>query len=189
MDSDPDMLRALERVDADLAALRDAPAPPIPDDVAARLDAALRKARPTGKRTQHVGRWIIAAAAAVALFAGVTGIAALREEPSAPAAVAVPDLGAAFDPDAGTTPDLLARALRGATVDAGPLTDPAALSECLRAANEAGTVVGALRVQFDARPAVLAVVADPQSGALTAVVVAQTCTATDPQVLARTALG
>lgn len=104
MDSDPDMLRALERVDADLAALRDAPAPPIPDDVAARLDAALRKARPTGKRTQHVGRWIIAAAAAVALFAGVTGIAALREEPSAPAAVAVPDLGAAFDPDAGTTP-------------------------------------------------------------------------------------
>lgn len=49
--------------------------------------------------------------------------------------------------------------------------------------------MGALRVQFDARPAVLAVVADPQSGTLTAVVVAQTCTATDPQVLARTALG
>ena len=139
-DSDPDLLRALERVDADLAALRDAPAPPIPDDVAARLDATLRKARPTRSRAQHVGSWIIAAAAAVALFGGVTVFAALRDDAAEPVAVAVPDLGAvpdldaAFDPAAGTTPDLLARALRGSSVDAGPLADPAALSECLRAA-------------------------------------------------------
>lgn len=188
-DLDADLLRALERVDTDLAALRDAPAPPIPSDVAAHLDAALLAAGQAPKRAQRVGRWIVAAAAAVAVFAGVTGVAALREQPTTPVAESAPDLGAALTPDAGAAPTVLARALRGETVDTGPLADPAALNACLRAAGENGAVVGALRAQFAGNAAVLTVVADPHSGALTAVVVAQTCTPHDPQVLARTALG
>lgn len=187
-DVDTDLASALERVDADLAALRDAPAPPIPADVAARLDATLAAARPVRKTSQRVGSWIVAVAAAVALFAGVTGIAALREEPATTVTATAPDLGTTFEAGAGSTPALLARALRGETVDAGPLADPGTLVGCLRGADETGTVVGALRVRFDDRPAALAVLADPQTGALTAVVVAQTCSPGDPQVLARTAL-
>lgn len=214
---DADALRildALDQVSADLSALRHSEQiiHSVPDDVAARLEAALEHAPPpesgenaqvhslaaerakrAGRSRQPRGRWIAAAAAAVAVVAA-TGITATvmrgtGDNPGPDQPIAGPSTSAAVTSVAPPEPELTGPGLLtviGRNDVTGPLADRAALTECLRAAGFNRTILGSRDGNYQGGPAVLALIAGPRPPGITAVFVVPDCSATNPKVLGHT---
>lgn len=197
-------LAGLNRVRCDIAALGEeaAPAPDAPAAVVARIEAALRAARPSrsqrraGAPAAHTVRPTGRAARVLAAVAGLS------------AAVAVAGLGTAAligapapTPSGPTTvqhvtvsrtpvviplsdPQILA--LLDDTPDYGPLGDPHRRASCLTGLGypAAVRVLGAQPIEVAGRAGVLLVLPGDTPGALAAVAVAPTCSAADTGLLA-----
>ena len=178
--SDPEaraIIEALEATTTDLANLGTAPAPPMPADVAARIDAAIAQeaeqafpqvapvvsidaARRT--RNKRIG-WAtgIVAVAAAAIAAVAIAIPKSDTTEGNPVAVGPPSTGQASGsaPLAlrSDQPQAAVAQLSGGVKDYGPLGTPQALDACLRAAGFPGgqPPVGVRPGTIDGRPAVL----------------------------------
>ncbi|NGP05596.1 hypothetical protein G6038_08875 [Rhodococcus sp. 14C212] len=187
---DPDamiVIAALDSVGRRLRALgaaEDVESPPIPPEVAARIDAALTADAAARRRR----RWLLAAAgtgaaAAVAIGFAVTAHGAGRPDAAAP--VAAPAAApASAAPGADVLDAATWRAMIG-TSDTGPLSDHAVLRECLEANGfeESRPLLGSRTIRFDGREAVALVLGDAASPRLTALVVGTECGAADPATL------
>lgn len=200
---DPDAratLAALDRVRAELGALRTdpAPAPPAPPEVIARLHAALGLT--TDRATPAVGptrgrrpvRSAAAAAAALVVLAGgAIGVSRLVADDATPrgggAVLADPastvQLGDDLRPD-------LALTLLGHT-EPGRFSDPSRRAECLRAngIDPTRALLGSGPVRLRGAAGVLLLLAGPRPPQVTALVVGSDCGAGDPATLARADIG
>lgn len=173
--------------------------PDPPADVTARLSAALAAATPPGSRASHAARESVASPRTVALVIGGLaalaavgiGITALRETPPpTPAAGATADRITVSRPSVDfPVPRAELLALLDRPADLSGLSDPAQRAACLSALGRdaSAPVLGADNVHVGGRPAILLVLGDG-SGTMTALVVAPTCNATDPGVIAETVL-
>ncbi|MGW4578890.1 hypothetical protein ACWELP_09335 [Rhodococcus aetherivorans] len=195
---DPDAMAVIAALDSvsrrlrALGAAEDVESPPIPPEVAARIDAALTADAAARRRR----RWLLAAAgtgaaaaAAVAIGFAVTAHGAGRPDAAAPmAAPAAAAPAAAAPASAAPGADVLDpatwRAMIGAS-DPGPLSDHAVLRECLEAngIDESRPLLGSRTIRFDGREAVALVLGDAASPRLTALVVGTGCGASDPATL------
>ncbi len=196
---DPDaerMLRALNRVRCDVATLGADPPGEVPPEVTARVSAALdsaasqpvaHSARPRMRR----GRLVAAVAGVGAVLAAVgVGTAALitapEPTPSSPATaehitVSTPPMAIPMSRD-----EILG--LLNQSPDYGPLADPARRASCLTGLGypAATQVLGARRVDINARPGVVLVVAGDAPQSLAVYAVALNCSAADTGLLANT---
>ncbi|MFD5808973.1 hypothetical protein [Rhodococcus aetherivorans] len=208
---DPDAMAVIAALDSvsrrlrALGAAEDVESPPIPPEVAARIDAALTADAAARRRR----RWLLAAAgtgaaAAVAIGFAVTAHGAGRPDAAAPMAAPAAAAPAAAAPasaapasaapasaapaSAAPGADVLDpatwRAMIGAS-DPGPLSDHAVLRECLEAngIDESRPLLGSRTIRFDGREAVALVLGDAASPRLTALVVGTGCGASDPATL------
>ncbi|WAL65629.1 hypothetical protein ORV05_32915 [Amycolatopsis cynarae] len=179
VDSDPEaraVIDALEATAADLAALTTAPAPPMPEDVAARIDAALAREAASPqlapvvsldaarrKRNRRIG-WIsgvvaVAAAAVAAVAIAIPGNSGSDgsgssqvAQPTAGQAVPNPPLALRSDhPQAALGP------LSQGVKDYGPFGTPQKLGACLQAAGFTAQAdpIGVRPGTVDGKPAVL----------------------------------
>lgn len=203
---DPDAqatLAALDRVRADLGALRTdpAPAPPAPEDVITRLHAALgtdvagedrsSTAAPEPRRLHPVRVAAAAAAALVVFAAGAIGISRLASEDpgTAPGPTVLADPAATVQLGDELRPDTALTVLGHSEL--GGLSDPGKRSECLRAngIDPSTTLLGSGPVRLRGATGVLLLFAGPRPPQITALVVRSTCSATDPATVARTDIG
>jgi len=185
-------LARLDATRARLAALRNAPpTESIPPVVAARLETAFTEGRPetlpSSSRSITRRRWLAvtgvgaAAAVAVMLVVVVRGTAFGSEDPAGVPVAAVED-GDLFEPST-------LRSMIGHTEPA-LLGDPAQLRGCLDANGFPGRApIGSRRIRFGDDDAVLVLMSDPDTPALTALVVGTGCDADDPATLARKTIG
>jgi hypothetical protein len=202
--SDPQamaVIDSLDRVTEQLGALgRDhSVSTPIPDDVADRIRRALAAERDTKATVVPLTRRRTWAAVAAGTFAAaaavVVAVAVVTPDGPAPAPpVALPGSGTT------STPAVLEL---GADLDSGrlltvigsrqlgPLENPVALAECLRAngIEQSRTVLGSGEVRLDGAQGVLLLLAGPQPPQITALVVGRACSAADPATLAVTYIG
>ncbi|WP_026197102.1 hypothetical protein [Sciscionella marina] len=206
------ILEALESTRGTLSVFAEAPpAEPMPDDVAARLDAVIgqelaQRASPadTGrgkvvdlaearrKRNKRVG-WIsgvVAAAAAVAAIAavGVTNLGGNTEQgkpvAEGPVKPGVLHLGREELGKRGLSAALGAR-------DYGPLEKPERLAGCL-AANKAGSpssVAGIKQLELDGKPGVLILLTTGKSAQFRMLVVSPECGAGKPETMSNSVIG
>ena len=201
-----EVLAALDAVRADLGALRDAPAPPMPDHLAARLDAALadEARRAFGAQQTHTppggapvidlaaarrkrGRmaaWgagvLTAAAAAVAV--AVVGLPETDKSPGMAAPATTSQTQTAAE-----APVALSRADLKSSVnqivkseDYGQLGDKAGLDRCLDANDidpATAQVVGVRPVTLDGESGVMALMLTQKPGQFRVLVVTPDCTA------------
>ncbi|MFF0816567.1 hypothetical protein ACFYVR_15670 [Rhodococcus sp. NPDC003318] len=202
-----DTLAALDRVRAELGALRadQSTPPPIPPDVLARIRGALESEPPRvaesgasvselPARRRNPVRVAAAVAAAFVVFA-IAGVTLLRPSAEEPHRSADAPTGAVLaDPATVQLGDDLGAAaaltVLGNT-DLGSLSDPARLSECLRANGiDADTqLLGSGPVQLRGIAGTLLLTAGPQAPKITALVVGSTCSTNDPATLARADIG
>lgn len=194
------VLAALDRVRDDLAALRTdpAPAPAAPEQVMARIRATLESAPVPApspvtnladrRRRRSIG--YAAAAAVLAVLGGLT-FAVVRSGDSGQA----PDTSVLAQPTAAVD---LGENLRPAAAlgvlghsDPGVFSDPERRAECLRANGIDATapVLGSTTVTLHDTAGVLLLLPGPQPPQVTALVVGNSCSATDPATLARTDIG
>jgi len=170
------IIDALEATSADLAALGAAPAPPIPEDVAARIDAALadevKQAFPQvapvvsldaarRKRNKRIG-WVTGVVAVAAAAVAAVAIAVPKSETTEgnPIAAAPPSTGQSSAPALALRSDQPQAAvgeLTTAPKDYGSLGTPQALDSCLQAAGyPAGqSPIGVRPGTVDGQPAIL----------------------------------
>ncbi len=200
------VIAALEATSADLGALRDAPAPPIPATVAARIDTALAAedghasdgpaapvtdlaaARRRRNRRLGWGAGLLAAAAAlvaavvIAVPTGTTGGTPMAEQTQgnggAPLALRGDNMGAGLGKALGVR-------------DYGPLENRARLDECREAAGLDPDVrpVGVRPVTIDGHPAVLVVLTTGEFARYRLVAFAPDCGPGTPGVLKDTTVG
>lgn len=191
----------LARLGSDAMKAQHLPDPPA--DVTARLSAALAAVTPPGSKASHAARGSVASPRTVALVIGGLaalaavgiGIAALRD-----AAPPTPGAGATADRITVSRPSVdfpVPRAelltLLDRPADLSGLSDPAQRAACLSALGRGASapapapVLGADNVVVGGQPAILLVLGDG-NGTMTALVVAPTCNATDPGVIAETVL-
>ncbi|MGX7730365.1 hypothetical protein ACWPOB_13995 [Rhodococcus sp. 2H158] len=188
---DPDAMAVIAALDSvgrrlrALGAAEDVESPPIPPEVAARIDAALAADAAARRRR----RWLLAAAgtgaaAAVAIGFAVTAHGAGRPDAAAPMAAPAAAAPASAAPGADVLDPATWRAMIG-TSDTGPLSDHAVLRECLEAngIDESRPLLGSRTIRFDGREAVALVLGDAASPRLTALVVGTGCGASDPATL------
>ena len=190
------VLAALDRVRDDLAALRTdpAPAPAAPEQVMARIRATLESAPvPVTNLADRRRRRAIGYAAAAAVLAVLGGLtfAVVRSGDSGQA----PDNSVLAQPTAAVD---LGEKLRPAAAlgvlgrsDPGVFSDPGRRAECLRANGIDATapVLGSTTVTLHDTAGVLLLLPGPQPPQVTALVVGNSCSATDPATLARTDIG
>jgi hypothetical protein len=160
VDADPEaraILDALDATQADLASLADAPAPPMPAEFAARLDAALAaeaaakfpEARQTGpaprdaqvvglaaarrRRNKRLG-WAagVLTAAAAAVVAVTIAIPGTSQQPGTPNVAAPPPSGPSIGNDGSGAQALIGKAV--GVRDFGPLRTEDKLDACIAAA-------------------------------------------------------
>jgi len=193
-----DILRALNRVRADLATAGTQPAPDAPPALTTRISGALRagsevpaahSARPQA-RPARVLAGVAGLAAAVAAIA--LGTTALVNEPApAPSGPTTANhITVSTPPPAIPLSDAQIVALLTRTPDYGPLGDPSRLASCLTGLGypAATRVLGAQQVDVNARPGVVLVVAGETPNKVTAFAVALNCSAADTGLLASTAV-
>ncbi|MGW4479900.1 hypothetical protein [Rhodococcus triatomae] len=198
--ADPDaraVLAAFDRVRSDLAALRTdpAPAPAAPEAVMTRIRAALDAAEAPAPVTDLAARrrrlsiGFAAAAAALAVLGGV-GVAALRTgaqdvppDESVLAHPATVDLGDNLPP----------AALLGVVghSEPGAYADADRRGECLRAngIDASSPILGSTTVTLRGTAGVLLLLPGPTPPTITALVVGNSCSATNPDTIARTDIG
>jgi hypothetical protein len=209
------MLTALDATRADLAGLTTAPAPPMPADFAARLDAAInaevqarvaaniapvvdinaarerpRRATRDPKQTRRL-----------ALTASLVGVAAAV---IGAAIVVLPGLGSSqpTTSNAGGAPTsqlsvnsgqlgsvALAQALHKS--DYGPLTNPQTLAGCLKSNGQDPDQkpVGAMQISLDGKPGTLLVLTTGVLAQYRLLVVGPSCSATSADALANQVIG
>ncbi|OBG58640.1 hypothetical protein [Mycobacterium sp. E3339] len=190
------ILRALNRVRCDVATLGADPAPDVPPEVTARIAAALDSADagPAG----HSARPRIGPAR---LAAGVVGVGAMlaavgvgtaalinapEPAPSTPVTaehitVSTPPMTIPLSQD-----EILG--LLGQSPDYGPLADPTRRASCLTGLGYPAStqVLGARRVDINARPGIVLVVPGDTPHSLAVYAVALNCSAADTGLLAST---
>ena len=196
--TDPDAARILDQLDTvrrELAVLgsdgRSAAA--VPDDVTARVSAALRAApghavaRPRLTRGQRVALALGLTAAAAAVVAGVL---VLSGDPGGgfPAGPTASQITVPAAPFPLSDADL--RALLSMPPQLGALAESGRLASCLGGLGRSPTqqVLGARTQQVAGRPAVVLLLPGSTAERLDAVVVAPTCSAADTGLVARTGL-
>jgi hypothetical protein len=167
------IIEALEATTTDLASLATAPAPPMPADVATRIDAALaEEARGTRlapvvdlaaarrKRNQRIG-WISGVAAVAAAAVATIAIVVPGSSESTGSPIAEPPRSSQ---SAGPVlnlrsdqPQAAVGQLSSGVKDYGPLGDAQRLSSCLQEAGFASTAspIGVRPGTLDGQPAVL----------------------------------
>jgi hypothetical protein len=198
--TDPDacaVLAAFDRVRSDLAALRTdpAPAPAAPEPVMSRIRAALdaddmpAPVTDLSARRRRLSIGFAAAAAVLAVLGGV-GFATLRSvEDARPDGAVLAQPTAAVD---------LGDDLPPATVlgvvghsDPGAYADADRRGACLRAngIDAASPVLGSTTVTLHGAAGVLLLLPGPTPPTITALVVGNSCSATNPDTLARTDIG
>lgn len=188
----------LARLGADAMTAEHLPDPPA--DVTARLSAALAAATPPGGRAaSHAARRSVASPRTVALVIGGLsalvatgiGITALRDTapPTTPAGATADRITVSRPPVDFPVPRTELLAMLDRPADLSGLSDPAQRAACLSALGRGGSaaVLGADNVDVGGRPAIVVVLGDG-NGTMTALVVAPTCNATDPGVIAETVL-
>lgn len=167
------IIEALEATTADLASLATAPAPPMPADVAARIDTALAEeargnqiapvvdlAAARRKRNQRVG-WIsgVVAVAAAAVAAIAIAVPGSQDTTGTPVAAPPPSSqsGGAELALRSDQPQAAVGQLSTGVKDYGPLGDAQGLSTCLQEAGFAPTAspIGVRPGTLDGQPAVL----------------------------------
>lgn len=213
--ADPKAQAALDALTATVAELAQLPPLAIPEQVAARIDAALREesarrhtsgglpAQPSNgalppvadlgaarrrRRGLLVAGGLLTAAAAVAAVVAVAGLPGERTS-GTPTAGAVGDQGLA---PLTVTSDNLGTAVDSAlaTPDYGPLSSPGRLDACLTALRvTSADSVGAREVRLDGKPGVLLVLTTGTAGRFRLVVVEPGCGPADPGVLADQTFG
>jgi hypothetical protein len=167
-----EIIEALEATTADLATLGSAPAPPMPDDVAARIDAALADAARDSlglapvvgidaarrRRTTRIG-WVsgVVAVAAAAVAAVVVVLPTGTSSGGDPVAAPPPASRPAPLAVRSDHPEAAIRQLSTGLKDYGALGSADKLSTCLRAAGFAATAnpIGVGSGTVDGQPAVL----------------------------------
>jgi hypothetical protein len=191
------ILRALNQVRCDVATLAAEPAPDVSPEVTARISAALGSAA-AAPPVAHSARPRIRPARVVAGVAGVAsvlaavgvGTAALigapGPAPSTPVTaehitVSTPPMAIPLSPE-----EILS--LLGQSPDYGPLDDPARRASCLTGLGYPAStqVLGARRIEINARPGVVLVVPGDAPHSLAAYAVALNCSAADTGLLANT---
>ena len=191
------ILRALNQVRCDVATLGAGPAPDVPSELTTRISAALGSAE-AGQPVAHSarprirsGRVIAGAAGVCAVLAAVgVGTAALitapGPAPSTPVTaehitVSTPPMVIPLSQD-----EILG--LLNQSPDYGPLDDPARRASCLTGLGYPAStqVLGARRVEINARPGVVLVVGGDTTHSLAVYAVALNCSAADTGLLANT---
>ncbi|OMC34141.1 hypothetical protein A5740_10935 [Mycobacterium sp. GA-1841] len=189
------ILSALDRVRRDVRALGADPAsaPPVPEDVSARLSEALRAAPGPPAR-----RWKLLAALAgvsAAVVAIVVGSVMLLRAPATTTSTltSLGQISVSPPRTAIDLPDSQVLGLLSAPSDFGPLTDPQHRAACLQALGYPPDVqiLGARRHGMGGQPGVLMLLpaADqPTADAVIALVVAADCDGSQAGLLARTVI-
>ncbi|TCP57427.1 hypothetical protein EV191_1011382 [Tamaricihabitans halophyticus] len=219
VNADPEaraILAALDETTADLNALGAAPAPPMPAEFAARLDAAIadevQQREATGgqqsggaqvvdiatarrRKQRKIAGWgtgILGAAAAAAAIVFATN-PATTSTPGEGVAAPSADSDTAEGPMA-LTEDTLGSQYAGAlgARDYGPLDDPDKLSQCL-AANEVDPSIepaGVKEITLDGQQGVLVILPTQEAAAqFQLLVVGSNCGPDNPDTLANTVVG
>ncbi|MGV9413387.1 hypothetical protein ACWDOP_26090 [Nocardia sp. NPDC003693] len=140
--------------------------------------------RSTGRPSRR-WLWLTTAAAATALVAGgLVAADAMRTRDATGTAVPAAEARLAAD-----LPHTTMLSAMGRREISGPLAAGDALTDCLRAAGLDRPVLGARSVVFGEQQAVLVLLTGPKAPVITAAVLAASCTADDPRVLATTDIG
>ncbi|MEU5841065.1 hypothetical protein [Rhodococcus sp. NPDC047139] len=192
---DPEACAYLARLDATqqrLSSLRDAPpSGPVPPEVSAQIETALAEARaevpsPASRPATHRRWWAVtgvgvAAAVAVMLVMVVRGTASGSDDPAG-VPVAAAEESELFEPST-------VRSMIGRT-DLGLLGGTTRLRECLDANGFPDrSPIGSRTVRFEDSDAVLLLLSEPETSALTALLVGTHCNAGDPATLVRKRIG
>lgn len=191
------ILRALNRARCDVATLGNEPAPEVPPGVTDRISAALESAQaapPAGHSARprmRPGRVVAAVAGVGAVLAAVgVGTAALltAPEPAPSTPVTAEHITVSTPPMVIPLSQGQILELLGQSPDYGPLGDPARRASCLTGLGypAATQVLGARRVEINARPGVVLVVAGDTPHTLDVYAVALNCSAADTGLLANT---
>jgi hypothetical protein len=210
-------LTALDATQADLTGIATAPPPPIPADLAARLDAAIN-AEAQARAAANVAPVVDLNAARdrprratrdpkqtrrLALTASLVGVAAAL---IGAAIVVLPGLGSSSSPptsqNAGGAPTsrvsvnsgqlgsvALTQALHKS--DYGPLSNPQQLSGCLKANGQdpGEQPIGAMQITLDGKPGTLLVLTTGMLAQYRLLVVGPTCSATSAATMANQVIG
>ena len=191
------ILRALNRVRCDVATLGAEPAPDVSPDVTARISAALGSAV-AGEPVAHSARprnrpsRVVAGVAGVgAILAAVgVGTAALitAPEPAPSTPVTAEHITVSTPPMVIPLSQDEILGLLDQSPDYGPLGDPARRASCLTGLGYPAStqVLGARRVEINARPGVVLVVPGDTPHSLAVYAVALNCSAADTGLLANT---
>ncbi|WP_213575444.1 hypothetical protein [Rhodococcus sp. USK13] len=198
-----EVISALDRVTEQLGALgRDhSVASPIPDDVADRITRALAEERessvsrvvPLARRRRWAavaGGALAAAAAVVVAVAVVTPTSNPTDPPIASPSTSETSSGpAVLELDADLDAARLLTVIGSRRL--GALENPEVLAECLRAngIEPSRTLLGSGEVRLDGAPGVLLLLAGPQPPQITALVVGNSCSATNPATMSVTDIG
>jgi negative regulator of sigma E activity len=214
VDADVEALAVLAALDATRAELADLPPLGMPDDVAARIDAALaaeanahRPVAPVGdlatarkRRNQRLawGAGLLTAAAvvigvAVTVVPGTnptTGVA----QPGATTSTGVssPRTQPPVGPLAITGDQLKSEAAKViGDNDPGTLDSPQKMSECLKANGESpqAAPLGVRRVELDGRHGIMVILSNGKPASFRLLVVEPTCTAAHPGLIAKSTVG
>lgn len=192
------ILRALNRVRCDVATLGAGPAPEVPPEVTARISAALESAdagAPAHSARPRLGpaRMAAGVVGAGALLAAIgVGVAALLNapEPTPSTPVTAEHITVSTPPMViPLSQDEILGLLRQQP-DYGPLGDPVRRASCLTGLGYPAStqVLGARRVEINARPGVVLVVPGDTPHSLAVYAVAENCSAADTGLLANTAI-
>ncbi|BBZ72741.1 hypothetical protein [Mycobacterium paraseoulense] len=193
------ILRALNRVRCDVATLGAEPPPDVPPEVTARVLAALESA-PAGRPAAHSARPAMRPGRVVATVAGVgavlaavgVGTAALitAPEPAPSTPVTAEHITVSTPPMAIPLSKDEILGLLDQSPDYGPLGDPGRRASCLTGLGypAATQVLGGRRVEINARPGVVLVVAGDTPHSLAVYAVALNCSAADTGLLATTSV-
>lgn len=185
VNADPEaraIVDALEATTADLAALGSAPAPPMPAEFAARLDAALaqeaQRAFPNAapglapvvsldaarrRRNKRIG-WVTGVVTVAAAAIAAVAIAVPKTDSTSGTPIAAPPSSSSQLPGSGGTlalrsdrPEAAVAKLSEGTKDYGSLGSAQALDSCLQAAGFPGgqTPIGVQPGTIDGQPAIL----------------------------------
>ena len=141
---------------------------------------------PLADRRPRRLRWLVAAAAAIAVAACAAIVVETMRGPNVAPSAQPTSRNVQLGDELDTTVALSALGRNDVT---GVLGTPAALNRCVRANGLDRTILGSTNTTFQGRDAVLILLTGPRPHKITALVVGMSCGTDDPQQLARTDIG
>ncbi|ORB64894.1 hypothetical protein [Mycobacterium scrofulaceum] len=191
------ILRALNQVRCDVATLGAEPAPEVPPEVTARVSSALAPAEP-GPPVAHAARprprptrvlaTVIGVGAVIAAIGVGTAALITAPEPAPSTQVTAEHITVSTPPMVIPLSAEEIVGLLSQRPDYGPLADPVRRASCLTGLGYPAStqVLGARRVEINARPGVVLVVPADTPRSLAVYAVALNCNAADTGLLANT---